>query len=422
VADEIKICHSLRRKKMNKFNLRKDVILTNLYGMNYLIDTESGWFFSVDKEFLNILIDQEYQENEKTQKFLEELENNGLTEGSEEKQKPKWINFSVTDSTPFSLCWEITENCNLRCQHCYIEEKNKKIEPLESLIKDFFEITKISTSLGKQLSIGICGGEPLMYPYLEELLVFLQSCQDKVKKIRLLTNGTLLTSEKAKKLKKLGICNIQVSLDGDKAGHEAIRGRGTFTSTLQGISAAIQAGFKTTVQMVLNTINYRSIDSVVSILSELGVRKLNCALMIPTGEGANLKNQTLTKPQIEETFKHINELSHKSKKLKIQSRRPIWCLVNESRAVACIPGLERLTLKSDGTILACSELPVAIGNIREGSIIKIWAANALLTSIRNRNFGGKCKDCNKLNTCGGCRAMAYAMTGDPLAEDPTCWA
>ena len=61
------------------------------------------------------------------------------------------------------------------------------------------------------------------------------------------------------------------------------------------------------------------------------------------------------------------------------------------------------------------------GNIREQSFRSIYSDSELFRSLRNlEDFGGKCGVCEFLRVCGGCRARAYSLTGDYLAEEPYC--
>ncbi|MCG2778337.1 MAG: SPASM domain-containing protein, partial [Desulfobacterales bacterium] len=81
-----------------------------------------------------------------------------------------------------------------------------------------------------------------------------------------------------------------------------------------------------------------------------------------------------------------------------------------------------LTIMHDGTIYPCRRLPTPIGNALTDSFFKVWYTSEVLWNVRNHNnIKGKCADCELIPVCRGCRAMAYALTGDYLAEDPQCW-
>ena len=60
--------------------------------------------------------------------------------------------------------------------------------------------------------------------------------------------------------------------------------------------------------------------------------------------------------------------------------------------------------------------------MKKDSLGKIWFTSDLLWQIRDKhNLKGKCNSCEFIPRCGGCRAIAYAYTGDYLEEDPQCW-
>ena len=88
----------------------------------------------------------------------------------------------------------------------------------------------------------------------------------------------------------------------------------------------------------------------------------------------------------------------------------------------CSIGIDSITIMPDGTVFPCRRLPMPIGNLHHESLFKIWYTSDLLWEIRNKNnLKGKCNNCELIPRCSGCRAIAYALTGDYLAEDPQCW-
>jgi radical SAM protein with 4Fe4S-binding SPASM domain len=61
------------------------------------------------------------------------------------------------------------------------------------------------------------------------------------------------------------------------------------------------------------------------------------------------------------------------------------------------------------------------GNVFETSLREIWEHSELFKDLRNfRKYGGKCGICKYLGVCGGCRARAYAVYDNYLAEEPFC--
>ncbi len=67
-------------------------------------------------------------------------------------------------------------------------------------------------------------------------------------------------------------------------------------------------------------------------------------------------------------------------------------------------------------------LQVPAGNVREQSFKEVWDESPIFQELRTRELlKGKCGTCRYKQVCGGARCKAYEMTGDYLAEDPTCW-
>jgi len=78
-------------------------------------------------------------------------------------------------------------------------------------------------------------------------------------------------------------------------------------------------------------------------------------------------------------------------------------------------------IRPNGDVTPCPYLPVFAGTLRSASLTDLWASSELFAGIRRRAaLGGRCGACELNAQCGGCRARAYGMTGDLMAEDPLC--
>jgi len=74
-----------------------------------------------------------------------------------------------------------------------------------------------------------------------------------------------------------------------------------------------------------------------------------------------------------------------------------------------------------GDICPSGFLPVAAGNVRRDDLVAVYREAALFTALRDpAQLGGRCGRCEYRTLCGGSRARAFAVAGDPLAEDPGC--
>ena len=78
-------------------------------------------------------------------------------------------------------------------------------------------------------------------------------------------------------------------------------------------------------------------------------------------------------------------------------------------------------IRPNGDVTPCPYLPVFAGSLRSASLADLWTSSELFAGIRRRtSLGGRCGECEMNGHCGGCRARAYGMTGDLMAEDPLC--
>jgi radical SAM protein with 4Fe4S-binding SPASM domain len=88
----------------------------------------------------------------------------------------------------------------------------------------------------------------------------------------------------------------------------------------------------------------------------------------------------------------------------------------------CLAGRGICFVSRFGQIQGCGYLPVAAGQLREQSLYDIWNTSPLFLKLRQPQdeVGGKCGECEFVTDCMGCRARAYAASGDPFAEEPHC--
>ncbi len=92
----------------------------------------------------------------------------------------------------------------------------------------------------------------------------------------------------------------------------------------------------------------------------------------------------------------------------------------ESDAGRCMAAKNYCRITPDGDVTPCPYMPLVGGRLREGSFGDIWTSSPLFQALRNPDLEGRCGDCEYRELCGGCRARAFASSGDPLGEDPGC--
>ena len=87
----------------------------------------------------------------------------------------------------------------------------------------------------------------------------------------------------------------------------------------------------------------------------------------------------------------------------------------------CLAGTGVCFVSHRGEVFPCGYLPVEAGNIRDQPLREIWQGSSLFTELRDPDLlGGKCGLCEFKKLCSGCRARAFGMSADYLAEEPFC--
>ena len=338
----------------------------------------------------------------------------------------------------FGFQWHITNRCNLRCTHCYQQDYSDSNElDFTGLKRIADEIIVTLRKWGKKGDIAITGGEPLMKQEIFPLINYLETF-DEIASLDILSNGTLLDEqvlEKIVKLKKLRC--IQISLDGASAkSNDAIRGHGSFEKALGAIRSLRSRKIQVNVMFTLQRKNAMEIGAIIDLAQREDIRFLTIERFVPTGSGVRIRNEMLSPQEVKIAFNYISEragqeIDEKGSTI-ITRARPLWVLcngscpssINESKIVGgvCSVGLDGVCILPDATVLPCRRLPIPIGNLTSDSLLKIWHTSSLLWEIANKsNLKGKCKSCTFINKCSGCRAMAYAYSGDYLGEDPQCF-
>lgn len=357
------------------------------------------------------------------------------------------------DETPFLAIWEVTQSCDLACKHC------------RAAAQPIAHPDQLSTEEGKRVidqiaEMGVpifvfTGGDPLKRPDLYELIRY---CNQKGVKVAVTPSATpLLTREAIFKMKEAGVVRLGISLDGSTAEiHDKFRGLpGAYARTIQAIEWAGEAGMPIQVHSTISRHNADDLDGLCTLFERLKIVMWNVFFLVPVGRGqlADL----LSGEEFEQVFGKIYELSqrvsfqiktteamhyrryllqHNLQERKMghghpggataeyepgaptadaQSRTHGWATrrVNDGKGFMFISHV--------GNVYPSGFLPIHAGNIRETPLAEIYRNAPIFKSLRDTSqLEGKCGACEYKEICGGSRARAYALTGDPLAQEPCC--
>ena len=318
---------------------------------------------------------------------------------------------------------DITNFCNLRCVHCYHpHHKNEGAISLDDWKTILTQHRDLTSKMNYRPSIVICGGEPLISPYLEPLLEFIDSEMPSAP-ISILTNGTLVNEARARQLAKYKRLRFQVSLDGpDAARHDLIRGNGNFVRALAGIRILKSFGFTVNVLSVLSEKTAPWMEDFFQLATAEDFSSVNFVRFVPEGYGRRRLEAHEDRPLLGEDLKSAYEnLIHFAAKYQVHSHTqgPLFELL--------APGLgrsgrfwESIVVDYQGFVVASSRSKLRLGHAIHDGLEQIFVRNEIYRSLRSAKVKG-CGTCSLYAVCGGDRNAAYAATDDFLGKDPGCW-
>lgn len=326
------------------------------------------------------------------------------------------------------LYFYLTEGCNLRCRHCWIEPKyqggDKSYPSLE--IDLFRSIIEQAKPLGLS-GVKLTGGEPLLHPDIYEILDIIQS-EDLGLTVE--TNGVLCTPGLAKKMKACKGPFVSVSLDGaEPETHEWVRGvEGCFDATLEGFRNLVKVGFRPQLIMSVMRRNKEQMEATVRLAESLGAGSVKFNLVQPTARGEIMHEagETLAIEELIELGKWVeNELSASTNIRIFYSHpaafKPLGRMFGEQGTGCGVCGIFGiLGVLGNGSYALCGigeTVPEFIfGDAAKDRLEDVWKNTSVLNQIREglpAKLGGICGECIMKGAClGSCIAQNYYRSKD----------
>lgn len=339
--------------------------------------------------------------------------------------------FSATGPTtqlPHVVAWNLTRRCNLACAHCYISAGSWQSVEGELSTAECHRILDEVLEVSPAPMLILSGGEPLLRHDLEEIA---EHASERGATPVVGTNGTRLTAERIQSLMTAGVRGVAVSIDSlDPAYHDRFRhGQGALADTLAAIERLREARLDFVIQATLTSGNRAELRRLVEWSAAAGAVSFNLYFLVATGRGERMGG--LAPGENDDVLRELALLQREFRgvmlirsKCQPQIMRHVFESDPESPLLnygtRCPCGVQYCRITPDGKLTPCPYLPAVAGDLRTRSFGDIWRESPLFQQIREGELGGKCGRCEYRQICGGCRARAYADSGDLLGPDESC--
>jgi radical SAM protein with 4Fe4S-binding SPASM domain len=310
---------------------------------------------------------------------------------------------------------EFSLRCNFSCPYCYV--------PTEAQLRGEMSTEEHKRVLLEARDLGagriiILGGEPSIYPQLEEMMAFIREAGMAVE---MFTNGSGITTDLARFLFENEIrvvlkmnsfdTELQDTLSGRQGAGELIR------RALSNLKAAGYPGQDRflAVSTVICRQNIAELPRMWTWLKDQGV--------VPYFETITPQANAKENTWLDVPPREIRALFEEIAAIDRQRYGQTWSIQPPLLGNRCLRHKFSCLVGARGDVMPCVGVNLVIGNVRRQPLAEIIANSKVLKDLKNHRdtIKGPCRSCEKARHCYGCRGAAYQLTGDYLASDPLCW-
>ena len=344
-----------------------------------------------------------------------------------------------TGRRPFVLIWELTQACELACEHCRADAQPDR-HPDELTTEEGRALLESASEFGEGQLVVLSGGDPLIRPDVTDLVAY--GAEQGLRMTMTPSGTTSLTADRIDALASARLQRMALSLDGGSASaHDAFRGEdGSFEETITAAKHARDAGIPIQINTTVCAQTLEELPDVAELVGDLGAVLWSVFFLVPIGRGRML--DPISPDRAELVMEWLAELQREApygiktteaphyRRVALQRRQSADCDDGGTadrptdaigRRVGITAGDGFAFVSHTGELYPSGFLPETAGNVREHDLVELYRHSDLFGSLRNKDaLRGKCGACEFRHVCGGSRSRAYAYTGDPLESDPLC--
>lgn len=330
------------------------------------------------------------------------------------------------ENKPRVIAWEVTRRCPLACQHCRAGAQNQAYE--HELTTD--ECLRVLDSLAEFAHPMIIwtGGEPMTRP---DIHILVKAASERGLRSVMAPCGSLITRENLLELQAAGITACSFSLDGATAArHDAFRGAaGAFDNVVAAINIARDIQMPFQINTTVSSLSKDDLPAIRETAIALGARTLDLFFLVPVGRGANISHLALSAQATEEVLHWSFRMDQQGPIRVRQTCAPqavrIWHSLDQpgTKPAGCMGGRGFVFISHTGLLQPCGFLDVPSGDLRANAwnFQATYENSPVFNELRQPDhYTGPCGTCHFRYDCGGCRARAYAATGNYMTSETSC--
>jgi len=369
--------------------------------------------------------------------------------------------------SPLMFYYEVTQACDLVCKHCRASAQ-EHAAPGELTTEQSMALVDQAATFPRQPTVVFTGGDPLKRP---DLFTLIRHAVSRGLQVALTPSATPLATRQAfEKAKEAGVHALGISLDGaDAATHDAFRGwEGSFDRTLRMLADARDLNLPVQVNTTITRRNFHQIDALAELLAGRGIAMWSVFFLVPVGRG--VEEQRIKPEEYEIAFERLwhhaqhqpyavktTEAPHYRRYVLQHGGNPLAPprharhggadtssgipvgpqtrprpeaephgdaparLARHRAPLGVGDGKGVMFVSHVGEIYPAGFLPLVCGRFPRDNVVEVYQNHPVFRMLRDADqLKGICGVCEYRYVCGGSRARAYAVTGDPLAAEPDC--
>lgn len=360
-------------------------------------------------------MEQQVKEFESLAELLEECQKRDMKPAEMAATMERYIERKARNKgVPLRATLELTPLCNLDCKMCYVHLSKQQMENQAVGMltgKQWIHILQQAIDMGL-LEVTLTGGEALLHPDFDEILDFLT---EKNIRVRLKSNGILLTPARVALLKERRVAGIQISLYGSNDdGYEQVTGMRVFRRVVDAIECVRVAAIPLEVVITPSIYMWEDMEALLRLVDSMDVKyTVNPGLIDPFEETGRAGQQhDLTLEQYIELSKMRARLNGVELKPSCMEEIPQFGGEHDSEVlgVRCAAGRSMFSVTWDGRVLPCRAMERIVFHGLETPFQEGW--KMINHAVKHYLYPRECVGCEFEGICPSC-AVQHERGAEP---------